>query len=93
MTGCRYIAVNHLLLVLPILQVITSPPRESVWTTPSSQSIGFIAVQILRHIEIHILSMSRQLKNEMESLVSFDSLGWKINFILKLAMLKGNKYM
>lgn len=70
LTDCPSMAVNHLHLVLPILQIIASPPRQTfnVWT-PSSQSIGCLAVQILKHIEMYTVPVIKQLRNQQESMV------------------------
>lgn len=63
-------AISCLLLVLPILQIIASPARQSftVWT-PSYQSVISMAVQILRHVELHIVPMIRKLKDQEGSVV------------------------
>lgn len=69
---CPSIAVNHLLLVLPVLQIIASPPRQtfSVYA-PSSQSVSCIALQILRHVEVHTLPMIKQWESHRENEVCF----------------------
>ena len=59
-TDCVPLLVNHLFLVLPILQVITSPSRQQQMFSPwlsSSEPVGHVALQILRHVEIHVLPL------------------------------------
>lgn len=68
---CLPLLVNHLFLVLPILQIITSPPRQQQTFSPwisSSESVGGVALQILRHVEVHVLPVVKQ----QESVVSID---------------------
>ena len=70
MTDSLAVAASRVLLVLPILQIITSPARQlfTVWT-PSYQSVSSMALQILRHVELQIVPMVRELKDQEGSMV------------------------
>lgn len=68
-TDCLPLLVNHLFLVLPILQIISSPSRQQQTFSPwlsSSEPMGHVALQILRHVEVHVLPLVKQ----QESVVS-----------------------
>ena len=61
--NCLPLLVNHLFLVLPILQIITSPPRQQQTFSPwisSTGSAGHVALQILKHVEVHVLPLVKQ---------------------------------
>lgn len=62
-TDCLPLLVNHLFLVLPVLQIITSPSRRQQMFSPwlsSCEPVGHVALQILRHVEIHVLPLVKQ---------------------------------
>ncbi|XP_068741397.1 focadhesin-like [Montipora capricornis] len=62
-----FMDVNCCFLVLPILQIIASPPRQTVsfWTS-SSQSVECLALQILRHLEVDMPRLIKQIRDHEE---------------------------
>ena len=65
-----FMDVNCCFLVLPILQIIASPPRQTVsfWTS-SSQSVECLALQILRHLEVDMPRLIKHIRDHEECVV------------------------
>lgn len=68
-------AVNHVFLVLPILQIIAFPRQSfSVWAPNSvDQSVYCLAVQILRHLEMEMPLLMKYSLHQEQSMVCFNS--------------------
>lgn len=68
-------AVNHVFLVLPILQIIAFPRQSfSVWAPTSLyQSVDCLAIQILSHLEMEMPLLMKCSLHQEQSMVCFDS--------------------
>ena len=68
-------AVNHVFLVLPILQIIAFPRQSfSVWAPTSvDQSVECLAIQILSHLEMEIPLLMKYSSHQEQSMVCFNS--------------------
>lgn len=68
-------AVNHVFLVLPVLQIIAFPKQSfSVWAPTSvDQSVDCLAVQILRHLEMEMPLLMKHFLHQEQSMVCFNS--------------------
>ncbi|XP_015773334.1 PREDICTED: LOW QUALITY PROTEIN: focadhesin-like [Acropora digitifera] len=67
-------AVNHVFLVLPILQIIAFPRQSfSVWAPTSvDQSVECLAIQILSHLEMEIPLLMKYSSHQEQSMVCFN---------------------